>query len=322
MNAVASMQKDRFLGTTVDTLVEHLAAQYSVSPLQMDEQAIHMDQAEAKIDVTGRFEYGGSLDGRTIHANGHTLTFYIPFTGDADLWRLRPNLWSSWMPSAEIDSRTSCLVIRLTNTSNTEPAWYKQELNRQLESIRQLIASQTSMISQFNTQLPNEIRNAIQRRRTEIEKLQGLAAAFDFPLVKRPGMPEFKPVEMTRRVLKPLPRPPSAAFKPEPAISDGLYDELLGIIRHAGASFEGTPQTYLSLGEEGHLRWNLITCVCNCATHNGRTNKIGGTNGSSACWICFSRCGPDRRCASGAHGSCCRSTRIRNLDRGAKSPRS
>jgi hypothetical protein len=50
----------------------------------------------------------------------------------------------------------------------------------------------------------------------------------------------------------------ATGYKPEPAISDETYEQILSIVRHAGASFEGTPQTYTPIGEEG-LRDNVVS---------------------------------------------------------------
>ena len=69
-----------------------------------------------------------------------------------------------------------------------------------------------------------------------------------------------KPIEVAKRMMRPLPHPPVAGYKPEPAINSETYEELLAIIRHAGASFEGTPQTYVPLGEEG-LRDNVLSHI-------------------------------------------------------------
>lgn len=258
--AVEQIPKDQFLATTVDTLVEHLVDKYSIEPLVVDEQPAAMDQQEAKIDVTGRFEYGGSLDGRNVYADGHQLTFFLPFTGDAELWKLRPNRWSSMPPIGEVDSRQSVLKITLVNTSSTDANWYQQQLQKQLTGIRESVGAQLSMISGFSQALPGQIRAAVEHRRAQLEKLQGLGGAFDIPMVKKSGMPEFRPIEMAKRIPHPLARLPVAGFKPEPAIAEATYEELLAIIRHAGASFEGTPQTYKSLGEDG-LRDNVLSHI-------------------------------------------------------------
>jgi hypothetical protein len=65
---------------------------------------------------------------------------------------------------------------------------------------------------------------------------------------------------MAKKLSRPLPRPPAAGAKPEPAISNEVYEDILAVIRHAGASFEGAPQTYVPLGEEG-LRDNVLSHI-------------------------------------------------------------
>jgi hypothetical protein len=258
-DSVYSIPREQFLSTSVDTLLEHLRGQLTIEPLTLHEVQMQMDHAEAQVEVTGRFDYDHGRGGR-IHTSGHRLTFYLPYTGDSELWRLRPNMWSSAMPRGDVDSRRSTLIISFTNTANTEQDWYKRELDSTVQGIRQMISAQSQMLSQYHAGLDERIRSTIGRRREEVEKLHGLTSAFNIPMVKKAGMPEFQPVEMSKRVRRPLPRPPSAGYKPEPAITNETYEELLAIIRHAGASFEGAPQTYQPLGEEG-LRDNVLSHI-------------------------------------------------------------
>lgn len=258
-NAVASMRRDQFLATSIDTLVEHLVAEYSVTPLTLHEEQRTMDKEEAQIDVTGRFDYVQAHSGPTM-AKGFRFTFFYPYSGDANLWKLRPNTWTSVLPSAEVDARRSLLILRIENTSSTSPEQLKQSLESQISSIRGYIGWQAQMVSTFNEQLPRQVRESVEHRRKELEKLDGFAAVFDIPLVKKPGMPDFKPIEMAKKVSRPLPRVPATGVKPEPAINAEAYEEILRIIRHAGASFEGTPQTYAAIGEEG-LRDNMLSHI-------------------------------------------------------------
>lgn len=258
-NAVASMRRDQFLATSIDTLVEHLVVEYSVTPLTLHEEQRFMDREEAQIDVTGRFDYFQAHSGPTI-AKGFRFTFFYPFSGDANLWKLRPNTWSTGLPSAEVDARRSLLIIRIENTSSASPEQLKQSLDSQLSNIRNYIGWQAQMLSAFNEQLPRQIRESVENRRKELEQLDGFAAVFDIPLVKKPGMPDFKPIEMVKKVSRPLPRVPATGVKPEPAINAEAFEEILRIIRHAGASFEGTPQTYAAIGEEG-LRDNMLSHI-------------------------------------------------------------
>ena len=106
---VHNIPREQFLATSVDTLVEHLIEPLIIEPLLLHEEQMQMDHAETQVDVTGRFDYDMG-DGGRVHTTGHRLTFYIQFTGDASLWKLRPGMWISNMPSGDVDSRRSMLT--------------------------------------------------------------------------------------------------------------------------------------------------------------------------------------------------------------------
>ncbi len=244
--------RDQFLATSVDTLVEHLTAKLAIDPLVLHEDQMSMEQSEMKIDVTGRFEYGGSFDGRPVHADGHQLTFHLPFSGEPELWDMRPNVWSSMIPQGDVDRRRNLLTMSFRNTANTDSQWYKNEFSSNLQLIKQSVEAQARMLAEFNGSLPGSVRDAVAHRRAQVGKLHDLAAAFDIPMTKKSGMPDYRPVDVQKKkAVAALPRAPTAGFKPEPAITDELYEEILSNIRHMGATFEGTPQTYQQLGEEG-----------------------------------------------------------------------
>lgn len=249
---VEKIPRDQFLATSVDTLVEHLMSQLAIEPLVLHEDQMSMEQGEARIDVTGRFDYGGSFDGRPVHTDGHQLIFHMPFSGDPQLWDIRPDVWSSMTPQAEIDKRAQSLTMSFRNTADTDPQWYKNQLESNLALIRQSVEAQSRMLGEFNRNLPSRIREAVTHRRNQIVKLHDLASAFNIPMVKKAGMPDYRPVDVQKKKsVAALPSAPVAGFKPEPAITDELYEEVLSNIRHMGATFEGTPQTYQALGEEG-----------------------------------------------------------------------
>ena len=108
---VEEIPRDQFLSASLDTLVENLVAKLTIDPLVLHEDQMSMEHGETKIDVTGRFEYGGSFDGRPVHADGHQLTFHLPFSGDPQLWDMRPNVWSSVAPQGVVDTRRKVLTI-------------------------------------------------------------------------------------------------------------------------------------------------------------------------------------------------------------------
>ncbi|HEN4748192.1 TPA: hypothetical protein U5489_001414 [Legionella pneumophila] len=248
---VEAIPREQFLAASAETLCEHIMAKLVVDPLVLHEDKITMEHEETKIDVTNRFEYGGAIDGRPILVDGHLLRFYIPFTGSPDFWWARPSTFSLNPPRGIVDTTHHMLILVFENTTQTEEVWFKQQLEGTLTSIRQSIAAQLSQIQQYNSSLSRAVQEAIAHRREQLSKLHGLVSSFSIPLVKKAGMPEYIPLEVSPRAQIQLPKVPVTGFKPEPAISDELFEGILANIRHMGATFEGTPQTYQSLGEDG-----------------------------------------------------------------------
>jgi hypothetical protein len=172
------------------------------------------------------------------------------------------------------------LVIRITKTADTDPQEYRREFKQRMSDIRQLLQAQRRMVEQHNAELLRAVHHAIQSRREQLKRLEGVSAVFNFPLVKKPGAPEFKALEVRRRIPRPLPKSPVSGVRAEPAISDQSYEDVLALIRHAGASFEGMPQTYAQHGEEG-LR-DIVLSHINAAYGGHATaeafNKYGKTD--------------------------------------------
>lgn len=252
LRLVENIPRDQFLTTSIDTLVEYFVSELTIDPLVLYEDRMLIEHSETKIDVTGRFEYGGGFNGRSVYVDGYQLNFHLPFTGDPQLWGMRPNVWSSRVPQGVVDSRRKVLSITFKNTSNTEQQWYQNELNSNLQLIRQSVDAQSSMLAQYQQDLPTRVRDAVTHRRERVSKLHDLAAAFNIPMARKAGMPDYRPLDVQKkRTVTSLPNTAAIGFKPEPAITVELYEEILSNIRHMGATFEGTPQTYQTLGEEG-----------------------------------------------------------------------
>jgi hypothetical protein len=257
---VYRIPEDQFLSTSTDTLIEHVEGELRLLPLELHEDRMRMDQSDVEIDVTDRFDYNPTRRERNVRTGGYRLTFLIPFSGTRDLWGLKPNVWSSAYPKGEVDPSASVVSISIVNTRNAEPERFKQDFDRELALIRTMVSGQRAQIDEFHRNIPDKVQEAAAQRRADIEHLRGLLSSFDIPLVKKDGMPDFRPIQMTRRQQRPLPKPPAGGYKREYGITVDVYDELLGIIRHTGASFEGAPQTYLPLGEEG-LRDNMLSHI-------------------------------------------------------------
>lgn len=281
---VNQVPKDQFLVSTDEQLVQHFISQLSVEPLTLHEDSAEMDQDETQVDVSGdRNRYWSTdFDGpRTIPGTEVTIT--IPYTGDPQLWNLKPNPCRLRFPIGHITphrgEQAGALIITITKPHDASQEQFRQERDKTLFDVRDHIRNQCGQVERFNNELPKHIQAAVDARRQRLQQHEELSAILDIPLKRRDGAPPIKPIKVEKKITQPLPPPPKSGFKPEPGITKELYENILNIIRHEGRTFETTPATFAKLEEE-ELR-DIILAHLNGHYQGGATGETFRKSGKT-----------------------------------------
>ena len=246
---VDGIERDRFLMSTDQEIVDHLVARLRVESIVLHEEKTTMRQHETRIDV--------SLDHTGVFRAERTGPFYvpgtrveidIPFTGEEWISRYRTNPTSTVFPHADV--RRGFLRLIITQPHNVDPSAFKGEYEQAMELLRVCVDRSGKQVRSYNESLPNLIRQAARHRRERLEKHDNIAALLDIPLATRPGAPSIEPVKIETRQPPALPVPPKTGLAPEPGITDETFEQVLHLIRHQGRTFERTPKTFSVHGEE------------------------------------------------------------------------
>lgn len=249
-----SIDKNQLRSTPEADLVEHICSKLRIEPLVIQEDAMTMDQVEAKIDVTNNNRRNPFRDRGPIIINGNRVTITIPFIGDPMLFRLKLNSWQTVFPRALISGnhqKTGGNLQIVMSYPVDEPAGiYKQRLDEELRAINFYVGAQKGQVHAHNESLHALAARAIASRKEQLKGQDGIADLLGIPLQRKPGVPDITPVPIVRNLVRPLPPPPASGFKPEPGILDQDYEHILSVIRHEGRTFETTPKTYSVHGEE------------------------------------------------------------------------
>ncbi len=254
VDAVGRIARDQFMNASVDDVVEHIVARHQVAPLELlVEHAAVEDVVERSLRVD---DYG-----REIAVPASTFTTKTPFRGNPKLWDLSPSLSTSDPPTGTIRAHGSdggdLLFVQTVRSGQTRDL--KAERQRHIDSIRQYLQSQREGIEHHNARLPAQVRDEVLQRRNRLMEQSGLLESLGLPLETREGQPTFEPLPI-ERAIKPLPPCPPGGYKPEPALTDTQYDDIIRLLRHMGRSFEQTPQSVSSLDEEA-LRDLLLAAL-------------------------------------------------------------
>ena len=88
-NEIGSLSEDRVLNTSPEKLCDYFVEKYSIDPLVIDESGIQIDYGDAQVDVSHRFEYAVFDRSRPTYVTGTRISFFVPFSGDAELFKCR-----------------------------------------------------------------------------------------------------------------------------------------------------------------------------------------------------------------------------------------
>ncbi|MFQ5473752.1 MAG: hypothetical protein ACE5FA_12840, partial [Dehalococcoidia bacterium] len=98
--AIDDVEPNRLLNTSVDDLADYFEQRYHIAVPQITDDQSAVAQEEAKVDVSQdpmRVIFDRS---QPFYAPGTTITFYVPFAGDAVLFKCKPSAFDLNPPSA------------------------------------------------------------------------------------------------------------------------------------------------------------------------------------------------------------------------------
>ena len=146
---VESIPKDQFLSTPIDDVIDHVVSQILVSPLRIYEDSMEMTQEETKVRINDF--------GRNIEVPGIKIDISLPYSGDKELWNLRPNSWHTSFPYGYVGHTNKkgigIVEITIEQSLNSDKENIKRDLDNILDDIRFYINNQNSQIEQFNNNI-------------------------------------------------------------------------------------------------------------------------------------------------------------------------
>jgi hypothetical protein len=127
----------------------------------------------------------------------------------------------------------------------------RKQLDRELASIKNYLNWLRGSTDPFNAGIREMARQAIETRRHKLLADQNLVASLGFALKKRADAPQTYAVPIKQRKIDP--RPPSAStapFKPEPALEEAEYENILKIMENMALVLERNPTAFGGMEEE------------------------------------------------------------------------
>jgi hypothetical protein len=253
-NDVDQISENQFIQLSDSDIIEHVYSRREVIPIEIHEDQKEMDTQETQVDVRHDFNRAIFDKSRPCMIAGIRITVVVPFSGDANLWRCQPSIFTLNPPRGQVrtsrDYNGGHLEIALERPSDSlgDGGDIKREIESILRNVQDYLGTMKREIDTHNRQLHAHIQQCVTNRRARLGKHAEVARVLNIPLRKRSGAPDMAKLPIKRKLIKPL---SSVRSKPEdPGIRDEDFKHILNVIRHEGRSFETTPGTFVKHDEE------------------------------------------------------------------------
>jgi hypothetical protein len=145
---VGEMAPNQLLNTSIDDLCNYLEDRYRLDVPELQENGITVDQEDTKVDLA---QYSGYVvRGASTYVPATAITFYVPFSGDGDLFVVRPSTYSLNLPRGEV---TPAALILCYTTTNHNAEDIQGQFNAGLASIKKHLAQLHADAYSFNASL-------------------------------------------------------------------------------------------------------------------------------------------------------------------------
>ena len=252
---IAAVNGDRLLNTAVDDLARYFESKFKIEVPSLVTEEIVVDQREAKIDV--RHDPRRWIDDRSrpVYVPGTEVEVEIPFTGDAEVFRVRPTTYTLSPPSAEV--RSNALVLRISGTDLTADG-VQQSINQTINEVQSHLNTLRTNSAGLNQQLFQRAKTSIESRRQKLLADRNLVGALGFKMKQRDGNQRtFSAPEVKRRIAPTMPPASSAPYKPEPVLNDYDYEHILSVLDNMAHVMERSPSAFHHMDEEA-LRTHFL----------------------------------------------------------------
>ena len=175
---VRAIDPVRFETSTDDLLSATVASELVVSPIELHEDQLSVSPRDAKVDVS--FDHNRVFLGPGPHyVDGLEITYNLPFSGDPNLFKCRPNQFTAVPPRAVLQPGELTFPY---DSADRDVTRTKKSFDEDIAKIKQWLGWQARQIAEHNASLVDRVRSAVIARRAELSKTQSDLRALGIPI--------------------------------------------------------------------------------------------------------------------------------------------
>ncbi len=238
--------KNRLLSVNEEEYTDYLVAKYTIDSLEIHWDDISVSDREEMISAE---RFPSDFDTRRGDAySKQVITYYIPFSGLPRLLTLMPSARILW--SVDINITVNTFSFDIINWRDN-PDELKREADRIINSIKQQAGHVKAEVDQYNNALRGRVQTEFHARKQQLLKQMNLLGSLGVPIKSSMHVPNtFSVPPIKKKAIIEKPKSSTVPFKPEPALDESIYKEILKICHDAGVEIERHPAIYKGKDEK------------------------------------------------------------------------
>lgn len=160
----------------LDQLTSDICMKHSLSVPKLDLKSITVRQHEVNIDV-GRDRMRSFTSDGPHFVKGTAIDVRIPFTGEPEMFKVKPNTWTTSVPRGRIEGSTLVFTISGVSLSKDE---VKSQIDHQIEQLNTWLNFQVQSIGNFETELSLVVRQTLENRKRKLDGDVSLIAGLGY----------------------------------------------------------------------------------------------------------------------------------------------
>jgi hypothetical protein len=232
--------------------VDYLVEKYSVQEIEIYPDRVTVSAAEELIPAEYFPHDFHVYQGKSYPKQ--VVTYHLPFSGDSELLRLKPSSWLMWTRDVTVSGNV--ITFKIIDWRNDASA-IKREADHDINTIRGNCANINTDVRNYNAGLRHFAKQSFDARKSELLKQLDVLSQLGVPVHSAANVPATFSVPTVKKKVLIKPQASGESFKPEPALDESLYREILRICWDAGREMERHPSVYGGKDEET-LRDHLI----------------------------------------------------------------
>jgi hypothetical protein len=240
----ADLTPEEALASSPAELAAELVSGFVVEPLSLDPAEKFAEQDETKIDL------GIGWSGRQLYRAGTVIRYFVPFSGEADLFKYRPSTFTTSWPVGRV--RDDHVEFEYVSADATVEA-VQGEMETAIQRVIQWIGFVNQEVEQANARLLPAARAAVDERVAKVRADRELVASLGVPVRRRKDAGQtFVAPEVRRKpgIRSSAQRAGSPPQRSEPVLLAEEYEHILDVFQNMVQVMERSPSAFSHMREE------------------------------------------------------------------------